>query len=98
MIAKSRNIGSNLNKVDAHVIQPDEYEELPELTNIFFDRADEYQGTQCVRRGRPKAHNTKVLLSVRYSPEVVEYFRATGDGWQARMDAALMDWIREHAA
>ena len=37
-------------------------------------------------RGRPKLENKKLLLSVRYSAEVVEYFRATGEGWQARMD------------
>lgn len=38
---------------------------------------------------RPK----KVLLSVRYSPEVVEYFKSTGDGWQSRMDEALREWV-----
>jgi len=43
--------------------------------------------------GRPKSAAPKVLLSVRYSPEVIEYFRATGDGWQGRMDAALREWI-----
>jgi uncharacterized protein (DUF4415 family) len=35
----------------------------------------------------------KVLLSVRYSPEVVDYFKATGDGWQTRMDEALKEWV-----
>jgi len=35
----------------------------------------------------------KVLLSVRYSPEVVDYFKSTGDGWQKRMDEALLDWV-----
>jgi uncharacterized protein (DUF4415 family) len=47
------------------------------------------------RRGvarKPK----KMLLSVRYSPEVVDYFRATGEGWQARMDTALKEWIKGH--
>lgn len=38
----------------------------------------------------------KVLLSVRYSPEVVEYFKTTGEGWQARMDAALMEYVQAH--
>ena len=50
------------------------------------------------RRTRgPGQKPKKVLLSVRYSPEVVEYFRATGEGWQARMDEALKEWIQEHA-
>lgn len=35
----------------------------------------------------------KILLSVRYSPEVVDYFRATGEGWQSRMDEALREWV-----
>ena len=30
---------------------------------------------------------------MRYSPEVVAYFKATGKGWQARMDEALREWI-----
>ena len=38
----------------------------------------------------------KVLLSVRYSPEVIDYFKATGEGWQARMDAALLEYIHAH--
>jgi len=40
----------------------------------------------------------KVLLSVRYSPEVVEYFKATGEGWQSRMDEALKEWMASHRA
>lgn len=35
----------------------------------------------------------KILLSVRYSPEVVEYFKSTGEGWQSRMDEALKEWL-----
>lgn len=35
----------------------------------------------------------KVLLSVRYSPEVVDYFKGTGEGWQTRMDEALKEWV-----
>ena len=38
----------------------------------------------------------RVLLSVRYSPEVVEFFKATGKGWQTRMDEALKEWMASH--
>ena len=48
--------------------------------------------------GRPKSENKKLLLSVRYSPEVVAYFRATGDGWQARMDGVLREYVSKHGA
>ena len=49
-------------------------------------------------RGRPKLVNKKVLLSVRYSPQVVEYFKSTGDGWQSQMDRVLAEYVAHHAA
>jgi uncharacterized protein (DUF4415 family) len=48
-------------------------------------------------RGRPKLENKKLLLSVRYSAEVVEFFRATGEGWQARMDSVLRQYVNNHS-
>ncbi len=98
MSASKHVLGSDLSKIDAHIIQSDEYEEIPELTDEFFEQADLHVGGKLIQRGRPKAEARKILLSVRYSPEVVEYFRATGRGWQTRMDDALKEWLKEHAA
>ncbi|MFM8524454.1 MAG: BrnA antitoxin family protein [Cyanobacteriota bacterium] len=50
-----------------------------------------------VLRGRPKLANKKKLVSIRYSPEVIDYFRALGAGWQARMDAVLKDYVKAHS-
>ena len=47
-------------------------------------------------RGRPKSDNKKLLVSVRYSPEVVAYFKSTGAGWQSRMDEALREYVERH--
>jgi uncharacterized protein (DUF4415 family) len=47
-------------------------------------------------RGRPKSAGKKKLLSVRYSPEVIEFFKATGQGWQARMDSVLREYVARH--
>lgn len=44
-------------------------------------------------RGRPKSLNPKQLVSVRYSSEVLEYFKATGEGWQTRMDGVLRQYV-----
>ena len=44
-------------------------------------------------RGRPKSENKKLLVSVRYSPEVLSYFRSTGEGWQGRMDGVLQEYV-----
>jgi uncharacterized protein (DUF4415 family) len=48
-------------------------------------------------RGRPKSPHPKQLVSVRYSPEVLDWFRATGDGWQARMDRVLREYVARHS-
>ncbi|MCB1777934.1 MAG: BrnA antitoxin family protein [Candidatus Competibacteraceae bacterium] len=37
----------------------------------------------------------KQALTVRYSPEVIAYFKGTGQGWQTRMDEALKEWIAQ---
>ena len=49
-------------------------------------------------RGRPKSNNKKLLVSMRYSPEVVAYFKSTGEGWQSRMDEALREYVEQHRA
>ena len=47
-------------------------------------------------RGRPKAEVTKVRVGIRLSSEVIDHFKASGDGWQTRIDAALRQYIAEH--
>jgi hypothetical protein len=44
-------------------------------------------------KGRPKAAATKERISIRLSPDVVQRFRATDDGWQTLVDAALKGWL-----
>lgn len=48
-------------------------------------------------RGRPKLANKKQLVSIRYSPEVIDFFKASGAGWQARMDSVLKDYVEAHS-
>lgn len=40
---------------------------------------------------------TKERITIRLSRDVVENFRATGEGWQTRLDAALRDWLQTHS-
>ena len=44
----------------------------------------------------PQKSPTKERITIRLSPEVVRRFRATGDGWQTRVDAALKDWLKSN--
>lgn len=48
-------------------------------------------------RGRPKSENRKLLVSVRYSPEVIAYFKSTGEGWQSLMDSVLRKYVARHS-
>lgn len=46
-------------------------------------------------RGRP-AGSSKIATNVRYDEGVVAAFRATGDGWQTRMNNALREYAISH--
>ncbi len=37
----------------------------------------------------------KIPLTLRYSQEVINYFKKTGKGWQVRVDDALKEWIKK---
>lgn len=72
-------------------------DDLPEWTDDQFDRARfsiagkivrEAQGT-LTRPGRPPAENPKKQVTLRLDPDVIEKFRATGKGWQSRINAEL---------
>ena len=50
-----------------------------------------------VLRGRPKSANPKQLVSIRYSPEVLAYFKSTGEGWQSLIDRVLREYVSHHS-
>jgi uncharacterized protein (DUF4415 family) len=86
-----RVIHTDLAKLDAHEIQPEEYEDIPELTEEFFEKADFYIGEKLIRRGRgrPPLDAPKKLVSLRLDQDVIDRFRAGGPGWQSRINAVL---------
>jgi len=51
-----------------------------------------------VRTRGPSKRPTKEQVAVRYSPEVLAYFRATGAGWQTRIDEVLREYVAKHRA
>ena len=63
-----------------------------------FSALPETLQTKLARRVRgTQLAATKERITIRLSPAVVETFRATGTGWQSRMDGALQDWLSSHA-
>lgn len=86
---------TDLARVDAHVIQPEEYEEIPELTDEMMARADVYVAGVLVRRGRgrPRKADAKRQVTLRLDPDVLERLRASGPGWQVRVNEVLRAWL-----
>jgi uncharacterized protein (DUF4415 family) len=99
MTGKKRALGSDLKKVDRHVIQSHEYDEVPELTEEMAERADLYKGGRLIRRGRPKSDDPKQLITLRLDAAVLRWFQQSGPGYQSRIGAALKSHMtRKEAA
>lgn len=62
-------------------------DEAPKLDMAWADGADLMIGTKIVRRGRPPApsEERREAISLRIPVQVLERFRASGEGWQSRM-------------
>lgn len=51
------------------------------------------------RRGRPLGSTkaqTKVATTIRFDPDVLEALKASGRGWQTRVNDAMRDWLKAH--
>jgi len=81
--ASRRSWKSDLARLDAHKVRPEEYEELPQLTEEMPARAKVNKG------GRPVSPNPSKLISLRLPADVIERWKATGAGWQTRMAERL---------
>ena len=104
-------LGSDLAKVDAHVIQPEEYDEIPEITDEMIaggiwaiggkvvSRAEgEAAFRAAARRGRPLGSGCKTAVKIRFDTDVVTAFKASGKCWQTRMNDVLREYVRTHPA
>jgi uncharacterized protein (DUF4415 family) len=71
----------------------------PRLTVAMVKRGQLSKGRQLVRpasgvlvndrRGRPRMANPKQAIKLRLDADILTHFRATGPGWQTRLNAAL---------
>ena len=64
-------------------------DDAPELTDAFFKSADLYDGSKPKARGRPKAATTKEPVKLRLDADVLAALRASGEGWQTRINDTL---------
>ena len=82
-------------KVDAYVLTREDYDEIPELTDEWFESADLKIGDKLIRRGRPRTASPKQQVTLRLDADVLDRLRATGTGWQTRVNAALREWLEK---
>jgi len=55
-----------------------------------------FKSRQPGQRG-PQKRPTKVLVTMRFSPQILAYFKASGDGWQTRMNDVLCAYVEQHS-
>ena len=70
--------------------------DAPELTDAWFESATLMQGAKVVRPGRVLGSGVKASQTVRFDVAILDAFKATGKGWQTRMNDALRQWLAEH--
>jgi uncharacterized protein (DUF4415 family) len=75
----------NESNMESSWVDPDD---APELDDDWFDRAELRIGDIVIRRGRPKG-SAKSQISLRIDSDVIEAFRASGAGWQSRINETL---------
>lgn len=71
-------------------------DDIPELNDDFFERADLYQGSKLIRQGRPKQAIHKQPTTIRLDPAILDYFKSQGKGWQTKINAVLNDYIKSN--
>jgi uncharacterized protein (DUF4415 family) len=81
--------------------------ENPEWTREDFAKATKFpagvrlsdmkpaQLASLVGKRGPQKAPTKIPVSIRLSPEVVQHFKAKGPGWQSKIDAALRKMVKK---
>lgn len=81
-------------KVDAHEIQPHEYDEIPELTDEMMQRSVRSNGADDLTRVVKSLLDATLTLD----GDVAAALRATGSGWEQRGNAALREWLQKRSA
>jgi uncharacterized protein (DUF4415 family) len=75
--------------MESNWVDPDD---APELDDEWFERAEIRHGDRIIRPGRPRG-GAKERISLRVDKDVLAKFRASGPGWQTRMNAALREAV-----
>ena len=82
-----------VSKPKKHIVPDDD---IPEMTDADFAGAKSLKTAmpdvvEAMKRGRgrPKVENPKERVSLRLDPKIVAAYKATGEGWQSRINEIL---------
>lgn len=89
----------NEKPISAPWVDPDD---APEWSAEAFEHAEIRRGEQLVRpatgtltkRGRPRLEQPKQQVTLRLDQDVIDRFRATGPGWQSRINEVLKKAVK----
>lgn len=80
-------MNANKNFINTNWIDDDD---APELTEAFFEQADEYQNGVLIKHGLSSKE------AVNLDCDIITIFKATGENWQSRMNEVLREWVTNH--
>ena len=84
MSANNQNLGSNLTKVDLHEVSPQEYDELPDLTELGLDRGvwkiAGKEVTPLEGKVAFRSELKKKKINITLDPDVLGWYRAQAGG------------------
>jgi uncharacterized protein (DUF4415 family) len=77
---------------DAPVWTAEDFEQAEyRIGETEFSREEVQKAVAKRTRGRPKSDQSKVAVKLRLDPDLLAVLRATGDGWQTRINRILRD-------
>lgn len=104
--APEEQMNGKSEKIDSGWVDPDD---APELTAEWFEKATLMIGEREVSLEEFRAAADTAFpaearptpipqqpVSINFDADILEAFKATGDGWEARMNSALRDWMKTH--
>ena len=80
-------MNANKNFMETDWIDEDD---APELTDAFFEQADEYNNGVLIKRG----FASKEIVNL--DSDIIAIFKATGENWQTKMNDVLREWVNSH--
>ncbi len=74
--------------VDSPPLSNDILNKMRPVKELHPDRPSRVRGRQKLPIKKP--------VSIRLSPDIIEYFKSEGNGWQTKINAILHEYVRKH--